>query len=60
MEVNPQLHAPAALPPGEKAPGTHWIGDWVSPRGGLVVVEKRKLLQCRESNTGRPARSQSL
>jgi hypothetical protein len=26
----------------EKAPGTHWIGDWVSPRAGLYTVEKRK------------------
>jgi hypothetical protein len=20
---------------GERAPGTHWIGDWVGPRAGL-------------------------
>jgi hypothetical protein len=26
--------------PGERAPGTHWIGGWVSPRGGLDDVEK--------------------
>jgi hypothetical protein len=25
MEMSGQLHAPAALPPGEIAPGTHWI-----------------------------------
>jgi hypothetical protein len=26
--------------PGERAPGTHWTGDWVSPRAGLDDVEK--------------------
>jgi hypothetical protein len=30
--------------PGERAPGTHWIGGWVDPGGGLDDVEKRKLL----------------
>jgi hypothetical protein len=50
-----QLHAPAALPPGEKAPATRWIGSWVDPRVGLDAVEKRKFLHCRESNPGRPA-----
>jgi hypothetical protein len=24
--------------PGERAPGTHWIGSWVGPRTGLGVV----------------------
>jgi hypothetical protein len=44
MEVSGQLHAPAALPPGETAPGTQWIGGWVGPRAGLDDVEKRKFL----------------
>jgi hypothetical protein len=26
--------------PGERAPGTHWIGDWVDPRAGVDNVEK--------------------
>jgi hypothetical protein len=26
--------------PGERAPGTHQIGDWVSPRVGLDDLEK--------------------
>jgi hypothetical protein len=26
-----QLHVPKALRPGERAPGTHWIGGWVGP-----------------------------
>jgi hypothetical protein len=46
---------PAALPPGERALGTLWIGGWVDPIAGLDDVEKRKFL-----NLGRPARSQSL
>jgi hypothetical protein len=29
MEVSGQLHAPVALPPRERAPGTHWIGGSV-------------------------------
>jgi hypothetical protein len=42
MEVSGQLHAPAALLPGERAPGTRWIVGWVGPRAGLNGVEKRK------------------
>jgi hypothetical protein len=30
--------------PGERAPGTHWIGGWVDPRSSLHDVEKRKFL----------------
>jgi hypothetical protein len=33
-----QLHAPAALPPGNR-PGTHCIGGWVGPRAGLDGCE---------------------
>jgi hypothetical protein len=40
----------------EKAPGTHWIGGWVSPRFGLDTVENIKislpLLACWELNPG--------
>jgi hypothetical protein len=51
MEVSGQLHTPAALPPRERAPGTHWIGGWVSPRAVLDAVVKRKIPSpCRESN----------
>jgi hypothetical protein len=35
MEMSGQLHSPAALPPG-----THGIGCWVDPRGGLQDMEK--------------------
>jgi hypothetical protein len=30
------------LYPWERAVNTHWIGDWVGPRAGLDVEEKRK------------------
>jgi hypothetical protein len=43
MEVSGQFHAPAALPPGERVPDTHWIGSWVDPRVSLDAVEKRDL-----------------
>jgi hypothetical protein len=33
MKVNGQLHAPAALLPGNN-PRTNWIGDWVGFRAG--------------------------
>jgi hypothetical protein len=56
-----QLHATAALPPGERAPDTHWIGGWVGPRAGPDDVEKRKFLTLPELELrpfGSPARSQ--
>jgi hypothetical protein len=33
MRVGGQRHAPAALPPGNRA-STHVIGGWVGPRDG--------------------------
>jgi hypothetical protein len=35
---------PGRFTPGERAPGTHFIGDWVGPRTSLDTVEKRKFL----------------
>jgi hypothetical protein len=49
MEVNGQLNTPVGLTPGERAPGTHWIGGWVGPRGGLDAKEKSSC-SCQESN----------
>jgi hypothetical protein len=49
--------------PGERAPGTQWIGGWVDPRAGLDDLQKRKSLTLRGLELrplGRPARSQSL
>jgi hypothetical protein len=52
---------PARFTPGERAPGTHWITDWVGPRAGLDTAKKREIsCPCRESNSNRPARSSSL
>jgi hypothetical protein len=30
--------------PGERAPGTHWIGGWVGPRASVDSMEKSKFL----------------
>jgi hypothetical protein len=55
MEVNGQLHPPAALPPSERAPGTHWIGGWVGLRAVLDAVVMRKIVSPRrESNPRTP------
>jgi hypothetical protein len=35
---------PGRFTPGERVPGTHWIGGCVGPRAGLGDVEKRKFL----------------
>jgi hypothetical protein len=34
---------PGRSTPRERAPGTHWIGDWVGPRAGLDPVVRRKI-----------------
>jgi hypothetical protein len=31
---------PGRFTPGERDPGTHWIGGWVDPTAGLDDVEK--------------------
>jgi hypothetical protein len=46
--------------PGERVRGTLWIRRWVNPRAGLDTKEKRKSCLCRDSSSGRPARSPSL
>jgi hypothetical protein len=38
MQVNGQLHVPAAL-----LPGTNWTGGWVGPRGGLDTGDEKNL-----------------
>jgi hypothetical protein len=35
---------PCRFSPGERTPGTHWIGGWVDPRAGMEDVEKRNIL----------------
>jgi hypothetical protein len=36
-----QASSSGCFTPGERAPGTHWIGCWVDPRAGLDDFEKR-------------------
>jgi hypothetical protein len=46
---------PSRFTPRERAPGTHWIGDWVGPRTVLDAVVKRKVPSSRrESNPRTP------
>jgi len=42
--VSGQLHAPATLPPGERAPGTLWIEGWVGPRAVWTRWQREKSL----------------
>jgi hypothetical protein len=54
---------PCHFTPGERAPGTHWIGGWVNPRADMDNVGKRKfftLLGLEHQPFGYPAHSQSL
>jgi hypothetical protein len=44
---------PAVLPPRERAPGTHWIGDWVGPRACLDAVVKKKIPSSRRESKPR-------
>jgi hypothetical protein len=49
--------------PGERAPGTHWIGGWVGPRTSLDDAEKWKFLTLQgleHRPFRRPAHSQLL
>jgi hypothetical protein len=54
MGVSGQRHAPAALYPLGKNPGTHWIGGWMGPRAGLDAGARIKIRPCRGSNLDRP------
>jgi hypothetical protein len=52
---------PGRFTPGKRAPGSHWVKGWVSPRAGLDDVEKRKFLTLQGFELrpiGHPARSQ--
>jgi hypothetical protein len=54
---------PCRFTPGERAAGTHCIGDWVGPRARLDDVEKRKFLTLQGlelRHLDSPDRSQSL
>jgi hypothetical protein len=50
---------PGRFTPGERVPGTHWIGGWVALRAGLDDLEKRQFLTLPGLELrplGRPAR----
>jgi hypothetical protein len=42
---------PGRFTPGERSPGTNWIGGWMGPRAGLDVVQERKILPLPEFET---------
>jgi hypothetical protein len=53
--VSGQRHAPAALYPRERTPGTNWTGGWVDFRAGLDTEARGKIpCPCRGSNPVRP------
>jgi hypothetical protein len=55
MGVSGQRHAPAALNPRGRTPGTHCTGGWVDPRAGLDTGERGKILYpCQGSIPDRP------
>jgi hypothetical protein len=55
MGVSGQRHAPAALYPRERTPGTHCTGGWVGPRAGLDTEARGKIIcTYRGSNLDRP------
>jgi hypothetical protein len=62
--VSGQLHAPAALCPGEKTLLTHCTGGWVVPRAGLDTEVRGTILLSlpgiEPRSPGRPVRSQTL
>jgi hypothetical protein len=43
MGVSGQRHAPTALYPRGRTPGTHWIGGWVGLRAGLDTEDIEKI-----------------
>jgi hypothetical protein len=42
---------PVRFTPRERAPVTHWIGDWVGPRTGLDDMERRESCPYQDSNS---------
>jgi hypothetical protein len=60
MEVSVKLHAPAALPPGERTLGTHWVGECVEPRVSLDDVKKRNIWYRKKKNPLQPVHTGKL
>jgi hypothetical protein len=61
MRVSGQSHAPAALYPQGKDPGTHCTGGWMGPRAGLDTEARGKVISTlpgiEPQSSGCPARS---
>jgi hypothetical protein len=60
MGVNGQCHAPAALYPRKRAPGTHCTRGWVGSRAGLDMKVRGKILLPLPGIEPRSVRSQTL
>jgi hypothetical protein len=52
--VSSQLHAPAALPPEEKARYTNRIGLWVVPRADMGRYAEVRVFDCSGTRTATP------
>jgi hypothetical protein len=62
MGMSGQHHAPTALYPRGKDPGTHWTGGWVGPRASLntsLRLEEKSSASVRD-RTRHPVHSQTL
>jgi hypothetical protein len=43
MEISGLLQRSSRFTPGERAPGAHWIGGWVSPTAGFDPTRKTEM-----------------
>jgi hypothetical protein len=60
MEVSGQLHAPAALTPGQEPPAPNVYEAGWAPEPVWTLWRREKSCSCRQSNPGRSARSPSI
>jgi hypothetical protein len=62
--VSGHRHAPSALYPRERTPGTHCTGGWVGPRAGLYTEVRGRILfplpGIEPQSRARPVHSQTL
>jgi hypothetical protein len=57
MGMSSQVSRPGHFIPTHTSPGAPCLGDWVGPRVGLEAGKELLHWPCRESKSGRPARS---
>jgi len=48
---------PVGFTPTERVAGSHWIGSWVGPRGGLDTVSRKISSPCGNSNPDHPGKT---